>query len=169
MRSVRQMVRVSPALVVGAWLVSAVLGPSPVMGQTPPPGGNITSTGTPGTRPAPGVGVVAPQPLPPSPEFGFEESIPSQLGGIREQQSYPEPNLGGVYAPAFFRPGSTTVRTSQTSGARMGLSGWTATRIPYDDRNNQGGPAFGFTFEWGKPLPPPPAEPAKPEAPAPPR
>jgi hypothetical protein len=169
MRSVLQLIRIFPVMVVAASLAGTLIGPSPVMGQTPPPGGNVTSTGSPGTQRAPGVGVVAPQSAPPSPEFGFEESIPLEQAGIREQQSFPEPNLGGVYAPAFYRAASTTVRTSQTSGARFGLSGWTATRIPYDDRNNQGGPALGFSLEWGKPLPPPPAEPAKPEAPAPPR
>jgi hypothetical protein len=168
MRSVLQLIRTFPVMVVAVLLAGGLLGPSSVMGQTPPAAGNVTSTGSPATQRAPGVGVIAPQPVPPSSEFGFEESIPLLQGGIREQQSFPEPNLGGVYAPAFFTAGSTTVRTSQTSGMRMGLSGWTATRIPYDDRNNQGGPALGFSLEWGKPLPPP-AEPAKPEAPALPR
>ena len=163
MRSLQSMIRIFPVMVAAAPL-AVVLGAFPVMGQTPPTGGNITSTGSQG---APGVGVVAPQPRPPSPEFGFEESIPLQQGGLREQRSIPEPNLGGVYAPAFVTNGSGVVRTSQTSGMRMGLSGWTATRAPYDDRNNQGGPAFGFSLEWGKPLPPPTPEPAKPEAPAP--
>jgi hypothetical protein len=164
MGSVLKIIRYFPVMVFAAPLAALLVEVSPVMGQTPPSAGNITSRGTPGV---PGVGVVAPQPIPPSPEFGFEESLPLQQGGLREQQSFPEPNLGGVYAPAFVRAGSTTIRTSQTSGLRMGLSGWTATRIPYDDRNNGGGPAFGFTLEWGKPLPPPPVEPGKPEAPAP--
>ena len=163
MGSVLRMIRIFPVMAVAVPLTAGLVGALPVMGQTPP-AGNVTSRGTQG---APGGGVVAPQPVPPSPEFGFEESLPLQEGGLREQRSFPEPNLGGVYAPAFVRTGSTTMRTSQTSGLRMGLSGWTATRIPYDDRNNQGGPALGFTIEWGKPLPPPPPEAAKPEAPAP--
>src|SRR5215470_15774483 len=96
-------IRVFPVVVVAAPLVAVLVGALPVMGQTPPTGGNITSRGTQG---APGVGVVAPQPPPPSPEFGFEESIPLQQGGLREQRSIPEPNLGGVYAPAFVRNGS---------------------------------------------------------------
>jgi hypothetical protein len=160
-------IRIFPVLVIVAPLAALLVGTHPVMGQTPPSAGHITNTGTPAPPGTPGRGVTAPQPiLPPSPEFGFEESLGLIEGGIREQQSFPEPNLGGIYAPAFVRAASTTMRTSQTSGIRTGLSGWTATRIPYDDRNNQGGPAFGFTVEWGKPLPPP-AEPAKPEAPAP--
>ena len=44
---------------------------------------------------------------------------------------------------------------------RMGLSGWTAPRIPFDDRESSGFPAFGFTIEWGTPMEPP-AEPATP-------
>ena len=169
MGSLLRMIRVFPVMVAAAPLAAVLVGALPVMGQTPPAGEHVTTTGNQatGTTPKPGGGVVAPQPAPPSPEFGFEESIPLQQGGLREQRSIPEPNLGGVYAPAFVRNGSGVVRTSQTSGMRMGLSGWTATRVPYDDRNNQGGPAFGFSLEWGKPLPPPTPEPAKPEAPAP--
>jgi hypothetical protein len=160
-------VRILLILAIAAPLAGVLVSARPVMGQTPPPSGNVTSSGTaaPGTA-APG-GVVAPQPLPPSPEFGFEESLPLLQGGIREQESFPE-QTRGVYAPAFVRGGSGIVRTSQTSGMRMGLSGWTATRIPFDDRNNGGGPALGFSLEWGKPLPPP-AEPTKADAPAQPR
>jgi hypothetical protein len=155
-------IRNFPVLVIAASLATMLIGAGPVMGQTPPSAGSVTSSGTPG---APRPGVVAPQPvLPPSPEFGFEESLPLIEGGLREEESFPE-RVRGVYAPAFVRSGSTTVRTSKTSGIHMGLSGWTATRIPYDDQNNGGGPAIGFSFEWGKPLPPP-AEPPKPEAPA---
>ena len=164
MRSARRM-RILPVLAVAAPLAAVLAGVSPVMGQTRPPAGNVTSTGTPstGTTGAPGGGVVAPQPVPPSPEFGFEESLPLLEGGLREQQSFPE-RTRGVYAPAFVRGASGVVRTSETSGMRIGLSGWTATRIPYDDRNNGGGPAFGLTMEWGKPLPPP-TPPATPDAP----
>jgi len=147
-------------LVIAASLAAGLIGRSPAFGQTPPPAGTVTSKGTTG---APGVGVVAPKPVQPGPEFGFEESLPLQEGGLREEESFPE-RTRGVYAPAFLRNASGTVRTSKTSGLRIGLSGWTATRIPYDDRNNGGGPAFGLTVEWGKPLPPP-AEPAPPETP----
>ena len=55
----------------------------------------------------------------------------------------------------------TTTRTSRTSGIRMGLSGWTAPRIPFDDRESSGFPALGLTIEWGTPMEPP-AEPAPP-------
>jgi hypothetical protein len=150
-----------PGLVISASLVVfTVVGARPVMGQTPPTGGTVTTRGTPH---APGPGMVAPQPVQPAPEFGFEESLLLQEAGIREQESFPE-RIRGVYAPSFLRSFSTTVRTSETSGLRMGMSGWTATRIPYDDRNANGGPALGLTIEWGKPLPPP-AEPATPTEP----
>src|SRR5262249_55285874 len=114
-------IRILPVLTaVAAPLAIVLLGASSVMGQTrPPAAGHVTTTtGTPG---APGGGVVAPQPqLPPSPEFGFEESLPLQQGGLREEESFPE-RVRGVYAPAFLTPGSTTVRTSKTSGMQMGL------------------------------------------------
>jgi len=158
-------IRIFPILAIAAPLAGMLVAASPVMGQTPPPAAShVTTTGTPG---APGSGVVAPQPLlPPSAEFGFEESLPLVQGGLREEESFPE-RTRGVFAPAFLRAGSTTVRTSQTSGMQLGFSGWTATRIPYDDRNNNGGPAFGFTIQWGKPLPPPTEPAPKEEAPAP--
>jgi len=40
----------------------------------------------------------------------------------------------------------------------MGVSGWTAPRIPFDDPQSNGFPALGFTVEWGTPMEPP-AEP----------
>jgi hypothetical protein len=162
-------IQIFPVLGIAVPLAVVLAAASSVMGQTPPPpASHVTTTGTPtGTPGTPGGGITAPQPqLPPSAEFGFEESLPLQQGGLREEESFPE-RVRGVFAPAFLRSGSTTVRTSRTSGMQMGFSGWTSTRIPYDDRNNGGGPAFGFTIQWGKPLPPP-AEPApKEEAPAP--
>jgi len=145
-----------PALSVVAALAAVLIGVTPVRAQTPPAFGRTVSTGTAGS---PGVGVVAPPPAQPTPEFGFEESIPLEQGGIREQGSYPE-RTRAVYAPAFVKSAVKTVRTSPTSGLRIGLSGWTATRIPFDDQNASGGPAFGLTIEWGKPLEP--AEPAPP-------
>src|SRR5262245_12167168 len=160
-------IRIFPVLSIAVPLAGLLVAASPVMGQTPPPAGHVTSRGT--TATSPGSGVVAPQPiLPPSPEFGFEESLPLLQQGLREQEAFPERTYG-VYAPAFGRSATTTVRTSRTSGVQMGLSGWTATRIPYDDRNNTGGPAFGFTVQWGKPLPPPVEPAATPDPPAPPR
>jgi hypothetical protein len=142
----------------GIWPVSALsvavivalglLGVTFALAQTPPP------TGVTRTSPTEGVTVVTPPPRPPTPEFGFEESIPLEQGGIREELSYPE-RVRGVYAPAFLKGATKTVRTSKTSGLRWGLSGWTATRIPFDDQNASGGPALGLTFEFGVPLEPP--------------
>jgi hypothetical protein len=150
-----------PVLSVAGVLAVVLIGASPVRAQTPPVLGTTVSSGTAGSS---GVGVVAPPPTLPGPEFGFEESIPLEQGGVREESSYPE-RIRGVYAPAFVKSAVKTVRTSPTSGMRIGLSGWTATRIPFDDRNNSGGPAIGLTIEWGKPLAPPP-EPVEPVPPA---
>ena len=146
-----------PILSVVGSLAAVLVGASPAVAQTPPVSGTPTSPG--GVGP-PGLGVVAPRPTPPAPEFGFEESVPLELGGIREEASYPE-RTRAVYAPAFLKSAVKTVRTSRTSGLRIGLSGWTSTRIPFDDQNSSGGPAFGLTIEWGKPLEPP-AEPTLP-------
>ena len=144
-----------PVLSIITVLAALVIGASPVLGQTPASGAS-PSPGAVGSQ----VGVVAPQPTQPAPEFGFEESVPLERGSIREEASYPE-RTRAVYAPAFVKSAVKTVRTSRTSGLRMGLSGWTATRIPFDDQNASGGPAFGLTIEWGKPLEPP-AEPTLP-------
>jgi hypothetical protein len=132
---------VAATLVLGAGVLTAGA-------QTSPAGVTTTSRGVQGGA------LVAPPPVPPAPEFGFEESLPLERGGIREQESYAE-RPRGVYAPAFVRSTVRTVRTSKSSGLRMGLAGWTATRVPFDDQNAGGGPAFGFTIEWGVPLPPP--------------
>jgi hypothetical protein len=129
----------------------ATFGPGGVMpgwAQDPPVTGTAQSSGS------PKVGVVAPEPRPTPPELGFERSIPQEPGALREDGTYPE-RTRAIYAPAFVKGGVKTVRTSRTSGLRMGLSGWTATRIPFDDQNAGGGPAFGLTIEWGVPLPPP--------------
>ena len=144
-----------PVLSVVAVLAGVLIGASAVLAQTPAASGTATSRGAVGSS---GVGVVAPPPTPPAPEFGFEESVPLEQGGIREEGSYPE-RTRAVYAPAFVKSAVKTVRTSRTSGLRIGLSGWTATRIPFDDQNASGGPAFGLTIEWGKPLEPPEAAP----------
>ena len=131
-------------------VLSGLFWAGPAGAQAPTGFGTSVSGGNTGS---PGIGVVAPSPAPPSPEFGFEESLPMELGSIREQEAYPE-RIRAPYAPAFLRGATKTVRTSQTSGMRIGLSGWTATRIPGDDQNVSGGPALGLTIEWGKPMEP---------------
>src|SRR5262245_8941849 len=142
-----------PVLCVAATLAVGLGGADWALAQTPPATGVAR---TPGSQ---GVTVVAPPSRPPAPEFGFEESIPLERGGLREEESYGE-RTRAVYAPAFLRGATKTVRTSKTSGMRFGLSGWTATRIPFDDQNASGGPALGLTVEWGVPLEPPAEEPA---------
>ena len=66
-----------------------------------------------------------------------------------------------IYQPAFIKGAVKTTPTSRTSGIRVGLSGWTAPRIPFDDKDSSGFPALGITIEWGTPMEPP-AEPALP-------
>jgi hypothetical protein len=142
-------------LSVATTLFAVLIGAHPVLAQTPPASGTTTSQ-----PPGPvGVGVVAPEPTRPVPEFGFEPAIPPEQKGPREE-FYPE-RTRSIYQPAFVKGAVGTTRTSRTSGVRTGLSGWTAPRVPYDDRESSGGPAFGFTIEWGTPMEPPP-EPALP-------
>ena len=137
-------------------LVGVLFGTNPVLAQTPPASGTATSAGT---TPV-GVGVVAPEPTEPTPEFGFERGIPPEQKGAREQEFYPE-RTRSIHQPAFVVGAARTVRTSRTSGVRTGLSGWTAPRVPFDDRESSGGVAFGFSLEWGTPMEPP-TEPALP-------
>jgi hypothetical protein len=106
------------------------------------------------------VGVVAPPPTQLPPDFGFEPAIPPEQGGAREEEFYPE-RTRSIHQPAFVKGAVKTMRTSRTSGVRVGLSGWTAPRVPFDDRESSGGPAFGLTIEWGTPMEAP-AEPALP-------
>jgi hypothetical protein len=144
------------ALSVATALFAVLIGANTVLAQTSPASGTTTSKG-PGPM---GVGVVAPEPTRPGPEFGFEHAIPFEQGGIREEEFYPE-RTRSIYQPAFVKGAVNTMRTSRTSGVRTGLSGWTAPRVPFDDRESSGGVAFGFSIEWGTPMEPPP-EPALP-------
>jgi hypothetical protein len=139
-----------PALSIVLALSGVLIGAGPVLGQTPP------SDASPPPGPAaPQVGIVAPQPAPGGPEFGFEPAFPPEQTGVREENFYPE-RLRSTHQPAFLRGGTTTIRTSRTSGVRVGMSGWTAPRILYDMRESSGGAAFGLTIEWGTPMEPPP-------------
>ena len=147
-----------PPSVVGL-LTTLVVGVSLAAAQTPPASGTTTSGGTDGP---PSIGVVAPQPTQPSkpaPDFGFEPALPPEQGAPSEDAHGERTRT--IYQPAFVRGVVTTKRTSRTSGIRMGLSGWTAPRIPSDDPQSNGFPAFGFTIEWGTPMEPP-AEPTLP-------
>jgi hypothetical protein len=144
-------IRPFPVLTVATSFAAVLVGASPILAQTPPPAGTVTS---PGVTRHPGVGVVAPQPPHPAPEFGFEPAIPPDQGRAREEEFYPE-RTRSIHQPAFVKGANRTVRTSRTSGVRVGLSGWTAPRVPFDMQESSGGVAFGLTIEWGTPLEPP--------------
>jgi hypothetical protein len=135
-----------------------------VLAQTAPATGAAPAAGSaspPGAASV-GVGVIAPAPTTTRPELGFESGIPPEQGGAREEEFIPE-RTRSIHQPAFVRGAVKTMRTSKTSGARLGLSGWTAPRVPFDSqRESSGGVAFGLTLEWGTPLP----EPTQPTPPA---
>jgi hypothetical protein len=156
-------IRSFPVLSVTGLLAAMLAGVSPAVAQTPPPSGTAPSSGTAGPQ---GFGVVAPQPTQPAqpsksaPDFGFEPALPRELG-VPSEDAHGE-RVRTIYQPAFVKGAVKTTRTSRTSGIRVGLSGWTAPRIPYDDRNDSGFPAFGLTIEWGTPMEPP-AEPTPPD------
>jgi hypothetical protein len=146
-----------PVLSVVAALIALFIGASPVLGQTPPASGGPPAPGAAGSQ----LGVVAPQPAQPIPDFGFEPAIPPEQGGAREEEFYPE-RTRSIHQPAFVKGAVKTTRTSRTSGIRFGLSGWTAPRVPFDFQESSGGAAFGLTIQGGAPM----AEPAEPLPPA---
>jgi hypothetical protein len=95
--------------------------------------------------------------------------MPPGQEGAREEEFYPE-RTRSIHQPAFVRGAVATKRTSQSSGVKVGLSGWTAPRVPFDSqRESSGGAAFGLTIQWGVPLPEPgePAASGSPASPAP--
>jgi hypothetical protein len=143
-------IRTFPILSAAASLAAVLLGAGPVLAPPPPAPGTTASPVT----GQPGVGVVAPPPAQPAPELGFEPGIPPDQGRAREEEFYPE-RTRSIHQPAFVKGANRTIRTSRTSGVRVGLSGWTAPRVPFDMRESSGGVAFGLTIEWGTPLEPP--------------
>jgi len=147
-----------PVLSVVTALGAVLIGASAVLAQTTRASG---TTASPGRVGLPGVGVVAPPPTQPAPEFGFEPAIPPDQGGTREGEFYPE-RTRSLHQPAFLKGAVRTIRTSRTSGVRVGLSGWTAPRVPFDFQESSGGVAFGLTIEWGAPV----EEPTEPASPA---
>ena len=152
-------------LSVATGLTAVLSAASPGAAQTPPASAPGTGA-TPASAGLVGVGVTAPHPTTTPPTFGFEEGIPPDQSGAREQDFYPTDRTRSIHQPAFLRGATVTNRTSRTSGVRWGLSGWTAPRVPFDFRESSGGAAFGLSIEWGVPLEPPPGEP-KPTAPPP--
>ncbi len=149
-------IRVFPVLSLVMALTGALVGAHAAQAQTAP----ATGAPPPGAASV-GVGVTAPAPIPTPPEFGFETGIPADQGGAREEEFIPE-RTRSIHQPAFVRGAVKTIRTSRTSGVRVGVSGWTAPRVPFDSqRESSGGAAFGLTIQWGAPLPEP-TEPAPP-------
>jgi hypothetical protein len=127
-------IRQFQVLSVATVLAATVIGVSPIVAQTPAASG---TTPAPGAVTSPGVGVVAPHSTQPPPEFGFEPALPPEQGTSPED--YHGERRRSLYQPAF-------------------VKGAVNMRIPYDDPQSSGGPAFGLTIEWGTPLEPP-AEP----------
>lgn len=128
----------------GIWvLVSVLCLTGPAGAQQP---------GTPAGPPNPtgefGVRVPAPRP---TPELGLEPTHPPEERGAREQEFYPGELVRSRHEPAFVTPFVADVPVSATSSVRIGLSGWTAPRVPFDFRESTGGVAFGLTILWGAP------------------
>jgi hypothetical protein len=106
----------------------------------------------------PGLELAVPPPSPAEPELRIEPTMPPEQQGAREQEFYPERVLSR-HEPAFVHPFVVDVPTSRTSRARVGLSAWTAPRLPFDFHEATGGVAAGLTILWGAP-PAPEAPPA---------
>ncbi len=126
-----------------AVLVSIVYSTGPVAAQQA-----ATPAGTPAPTGDFGVRVPAPRP---TPGLRLEPTQPPEETQAREQEFYPSELVRSRHEPAFVAPFVTDVPTSSTSSARIGLSGWTAPRVPFDDRQSTGGVAFGITILWGAP------------------
>jgi hypothetical protein len=146
----RTKMRPTLAAAVGVFVV-LLTGVGVTEAQTPPASGSPSAT-------TPGIGVVAPTPARSIPDFGFESALPLEQGTSREDDHAERTRT--IYQPAFVKGGVKTTRTSRTSGVRVGLSGWTGSRIPSDFRESSGFPAFGLTIQWGTPMAEEPAEPA---------
>jgi hypothetical protein len=126
-----------------AVLVSVLYSTGPAAAQQPgTPGGPPTATGDFGVR-------VPPPPA--TPGLRLEPTHPPEETGAREQEFYPSELVRSRHEPAFVAPFVADVPTSATSSVRVGLSGWTAPRVPFDDRESTGGVAFGITILWGAP------------------
>jgi hypothetical protein len=139
-----------------AALLSVLYWTGPAMAQQPEtPAAPPTPTGE--------FGVKAPVPRP-IPGIRLEPTHPPEEQGAREQEFYPGDPVMSRHEPAFVAPMVADVPTSETSSIRVGLSGWTAPRVPFDDRNSTGGVAFGITILWGAPALPPKA--TQPEPPS---
>jgi hypothetical protein len=134
-----------------AWCLAVLLplAAIPAAAQAPPPPASTS------------LEMTAPPAARTEPEFRIEPTMPPEQQGAREQEFFPE-RVPSRHEPAFIQPFVADVPTSRTTRTRVGLSGWTAPRVPYDSPDATGGLAFGLTILWGAPAAPPapPAEPA---------
>lgn len=136
-----------------AVLMSVLYSTGPAAAQQP---------GTPARPPTGDFGVRVPAPRP-TPGLRLEPTHPPEEQGAREQEFYPGELVRSRHEPAFVAPFVADAPTSAASSVRVGLSGWTAPRVPFDDRESTGGVAFGITILWGAPaLPPKATEPEPP-------
>ncbi len=101
--------------------------------------------------PKKGITVQVP-PLPGAPEVRIEPTQPRELNRVREEEYYPE-RVGARHEAAFIHPLTATIPTGPGSSVKAGAAGWTAPRVPHDDRESSGAMAFGFTLSWGLPVP----------------
>jgi hypothetical protein len=106
------------------------------------------------------VDVTSPEPSPKAPGIRLERSMPLEQRGTRDNEYYPGYNVKSEHNPAFVQPFVKTIPTSQSSGVKVGLSGWTAPAVPYDIPQAGGGAAFGITLMWFVPVPAPSSPPA---------
>lgn len=91
-------------------------------------------------------------PLPGAPEVRIEPTQPRELNRVREEEYYPE-RVGARHEAAFIHPLTGTIPTGPGSAVKAGAAGWTAPRVPHDDRESSGAIAFGFTLSWGAAAP----------------
>ena len=152
-------IRAFPVLSLVMALTATLVGAGPVLAQTAPAASRPRRLGR---RQSEWVSWRRSQPRPGRSSVSSQASHPSSKGPGRRSST--SERTRSIHQPAFLRGAVKTVRTSKTSGVRVGLSGWTAPRVPFDSqRESSGGVAFGLTIEWGTPLPEPtqPAPPAQ--------
>jgi hypothetical protein len=142
-----------------AWFLAVLLplAAPPAGAQSPPAGAQsppAAAQSPPAAAPT-GLELTAPPAAPRGPEFRIEPTMPLEQQGAREQEFFHERVLSR-HEPAFIQPFVADAPSSRTTRVRVGLSGWTAPRVPYDSLDATGGLAFGLTILWGAPAAPPP-------------
>ena len=121
-------IRAFPVLSLVMALTATLVGAGPVLAQTAPAAvgpaawGGVSRSGCRGAAASPDPAGVR-----------FRVGHPTRAargpgGGVHPERTR------SIHQPAFLRGAVKTVRTSKTSGMRVGLSGWTAPRVPFDYR-----------------------------------